>query len=58
MVGQHDKGLIRPRWLTAHPVFENADVIAVECLLRYKHDLDDPLEILHHFLKRVADDGA
>ena len=58
VVGQYDKGLIGPRWLTAHPVLQNADIIAVERLLRHKHDFDDPLEILYHFLKSVADHGT
>ena len=42
----------------AHPVLQNAGIIAVERLLRHNHDFDDPLEILYQFLKIVADHGT
>ena len=58
MVRQDDKGLIGPRWLTANPVLQNADLIAVERFLRHEHDLNDPLQILYQFLQRAADHGA
>jgi hypothetical protein len=58
VIGQYNEGLVRPRWLTAHPVLQNADIIAVERLLRHQYDFDDPLEILYDFLDRFADHGA
>ena len=55
MFGQHDKGLIRPLRLTAHPVLKN--IFAVQRLLRYEHDLDDALQMVHHFPHCVAHHG-
>jgi hypothetical protein len=58
MFGQHDTGLIRPLRLTAHPVPKNKNIFAVQRLLRYEHDLDDALLMVHHFPHRVAHHGA
>ena len=53
-VGQYNEGLVRPRGLTAYPLAQGPNTITVESFLRHQHDLDDPLEIVHHFWYRVA----
>jgi hypothetical protein len=58
VIGQDDKGLVRPRRLTAHPVLQQADVIAVQSLLCHQHRLDDAFQIVHHFPCSVADHGT